>query len=572
MPGRPARQPSKARPWRLCAMNLDELESAAPPAPAQAKSPRGEVVTDPQQLKAWRDAGALPPRGLRTVVAFPLALDASWSAVRAAIAAKTQSLGGDLAEDHGALYARRRPIAKDFEKIGPAWKRREGLVGTVKRADELWVKRTLTLSRGELAYFEKPNDWMVSTSARGRLSVTKDTSIIATENEDGAYFRGPAGAPTPHTLSVNDEWTFAFEDARALTAWRDALEKAKTTPPGPPPPIFELRAAAATSSGSESRTRHVVVACDGDCREPIRAAVRALRDEDAACDQLWKSGSRAPPDVFVLLDLAAAARRKAILKHRDAFARVRSGLDDAKLRVEKVRELVQPGYTAARLDVPSVQIPDIDKPSNDWRDGCVDDDARSDALEAAVSYLPVNETDRLVSLRRACSSASAALESRAHTKAAEDARKQQRDLVDIVEPAVKRGLRDMCDSLADAVKAGAWIGPEAPSSDLWRVDEVAALTKDVVLVRFACTRDSVTPGTVWVTREATYFAPSLVGKVSSFFSFSSKKEEKLIRMAHADLSKASRVASPVPLKSNAVSLKGRDGTSLILTLITPGPR
>ena len=23
----------------------------------------GEVVTDPQQLKAWRDAGALPPRG-----------------------------------------------------------------------------------------------------------------------------------------------------------------------------------------------------------------------------------------------------------------------------------------------------------------------------------------------------------------------------------------------------------------------------------------------------------------------------------------------------------------------------
>ena len=60
-------------------MNLDELENAAPPAPAQAKSPRGEVVTDPQQLKAWRDAGALPPRGLRTVVAFPLALDASWS-------------------------------------------------------------------------------------------------------------------------------------------------------------------------------------------------------------------------------------------------------------------------------------------------------------------------------------------------------------------------------------------------------------------------------------------------------------------------------------------------------------
>ena len=58
--------------------------------------------------------------------------------------------------------------------------------------------------------------------------------------------------------------------------------------------------------------------------------------------------------------------------------------------------------------------------------------------------------------------------------------------------------------------------------------------------------------------------------MSSFFSFSSKKEEKLIRMAHADLSKASRVASPVPLKSNAVSLKGRDGTSLILTLITPG--
>ena len=128
----------------------------------------------------------------------------------------------------------------------------------------------------------------------------------------------------------------------------------------------------------------------------------------------------------------------------------------------------------------------------------------------------------------------------------------------------------MCDSLADAVKAGAWIGPEAPSSDLWRVDEVAALTKDVVLVRFACTRDSVTPGTVWVTREATYFAPSLVGKVSSFFSFSSKKEEKLIRMAHNDLAKASRVASPVPLKSNAVSLKSRDGTSLILTLITPG--
>ena len=374
MPGRPARQPSKARPWRLCAMNLDELENAAPPAPAQAKSPRGEVVTDPQQLKAWRDAGALPPRGLRTVVAFPLALDASWSAVRAAIAAKTQSLGGDLAEDHGALYARRRPIAKDFEKIGPAWKRREGLVGTVKRADELWVKRTLTLSRGELAYFEKPNDWMVSTSARGRLSVTKDTSIIATENEDGAYFRGPAGAPTPHTLSVNDEWTFAFEDARALVAWRDALEKAKTSPPGPAPPIFELRAAAATSSGSETRQRHMVVACDGDCREPIRAAVRALRDEDAACDQLWKSGSKAPPDVFVLLDLAAAARRKAILKHRDAFARVRSGLDDAKLRVEKVRELVQPGYTAARLDVPSVQIPDIDKPSNDWRDGCTDED------------------------------------------------------------------------------------------------------------------------------------------------------------------------------------------------------
>ena len=215
-------------------MNLDELENAAPPAPAQAKSPRGEVVTDPQQLKAWRDAGALPPRGLRTVVAFPLALDASWSAVRAAIAAKTQSLGGDLAEDHGALYARRRPIAKDFEKIGPAWKRREGLVGTVKRADELWVKRTLTLSRGELAYFEKPNDWMVSTSARGRLSVTKDTAIVAAEaSDEPAYFRGPAGAPTPHTLSVNDEGTFAFEDARSLIAWRDALEKAKTTPPAP---------------------------------------------------------------------------------------------------------------------------------------------------------------------------------------------------------------------------------------------------------------------------------------------------------------------------------------------------
>ena len=207
----------------------------------------GAVLVDMTRERGLRDAGALPPRGLRTVVAFPLALDASWSAVRAAIAAKTQSLGGDLAEDHGALYARRRAIARDFEKIGPAWKRREGLVGTVKRADELWVKRTLTLSRGELAYFEKPTDWMVSTSARGRLSVTKDTSIVATENEDGAYFRGPAGAPTPHTLSVNDEWTFAFEDSRSLTAWRDALETAKTTPPTQPPPIFELRAAAATS-------------------------------------------------------------------------------------------------------------------------------------------------------------------------------------------------------------------------------------------------------------------------------------------------------------------------------------
>ena len=38
------------------------------------------------------------------------------------------------------------------------------------------------------------------------------------------------------------------------------------------------------------------------------------------------------------------------------------------------------------------------------------------------------------------------------------------------------------------------------------VDEVAALTKDVVLKGFACTRDSVTPGTVWVTGEPVFRA------------------------------------------------------------------
>ena len=144
--------------------------------------------------------------------------------MRAAIAAKTQSLGGDLAEDHGLYMLVEDPSRKISRGSAPR--------GSAARAS--WAPSKgrrvvgqghINLSRGELACFEKPNDWMVSTSARGRLSVTKDTSVIATENEDGAYFRGPAGAPTPHTLSVNDEWTAAFEDARALTAWRDALEK-----------------------------------------------------------------------------------------------------------------------------------------------------------------------------------------------------------------------------------------------------------------------------------------------------------------------------------------------------------
>lgn len=547
-------------------MNLDELEARTPNAPARVKSPRGEVVTEPTQLRTWKEAKALPPRGLKTVIAFPLPLDASWSAVRAAIASKTQQLGGDVAEDNGALYARRKLVEADFNKIGPAWKRREGAVASVKRADELWVSRTLTLARGELAYYERPNDWMVATSARGRVTVDTDT-VIKGGSDDG-YFRGPAGAPTAHVLSVNDEWTFAFADARSLRAWSTALEAAKTIKYGPPPPVFELRAAACTSSGSESRTRHIVVACDGDCREPIRSAVKALRDEDASLEALWRKGPQ-PLDVFVLLDLAAAARRRAVLKHADAFQRARDGLKAANLRIEKARELVRPGYTAARLDVPRVAIPDIAPAPTDWRDGGLDADARSDALEAAAAFIPAGEPDRLLSLRRAASAIASMLEARSITKAAEDGRRQLRDLETVVGPVVQRGLRDMCDSLANAVKAGAWIGPEAPSSDLWRIDDVAALTKDVVLVRFACTRDAMTPGTVWVTRDATYFAPTFQ-KAASFFSFSSKKEEALTRLSHSDLAKASRVASPVPLKTNAVSLKARDGTSLILTLSSPG--
>ena len=547
-------------------MNLDELEARPPDAPARAKSPRGEVVTEPTQLRTWKEAKALPPRGLKTVVAFPLPLDASWSAVRAAIAARTQQLGGDTAEDNGALYARRKLVEADFNKIGPAWKRREGAVASVKRADELWVSRTLTLARGELAYYERPNDWMVATSARGRVTV--DAKTVIQGGSDDGYFRGPAGAPTAHVLSVNDEWTFAFEDERSLRAWSTALEAAKTTKHGPPPPVFELRAAACTSSGSESRTRHIVVACDGDCREPIRSAVKALRDEDASLEALWLKSPQ-PLDVFVLLDLAQAARRRAVLKHAEAFQRVRDGLEAATLRIEKARELVRPGYTAARLDVPRVTIPDIAPAPKDWRDGGADADARSDALEAAAAFIPAGEADRLLSLRRAASAIAAMLEARSITKAAEDGRQQLRDLETVVGPVVQNGLRDMCDSLADAVKAGALIGPEVPSSDLWRIDDVAALTKDVVLVRFACTRDAMTPGTVWVTRDATYFAPTFQ-KAASFFSFSSKKEEALTRLSHSDLAKASRVASPVPLKTNAVSLKARDGTSLILTLSSPG--
>ena len=49
MPGRPARQPSKARPWRLCAMNLDELESVA-------------SLKDNTSLKELKCAAAFTPR------------------------------------------------------------------------------------------------------------------------------------------------------------------------------------------------------------------------------------------------------------------------------------------------------------------------------------------------------------------------------------------------------------------------------------------------------------------------------------------------------------------------------
>ena len=109
-----------------------------------------------------------------------------------------------------------------------------------------------------------------------------------------------------------------------------------------------------------------------------------------------------------------------------------------------------------------------------------------------MSYLPVNETDRPVSLRRACRRRPR-LRKRAHTKAAEDAREQQRDLVDVVEPAVKRGLRDMCDSPADAVKAGP-DRPEAPSSDLWRVH--GSINEGCGAGALRVYQGSVTPGTV----------------------------------------------------------------------------
>ncbi|KAJ1462645.1 hypothetical protein M885DRAFT_610682 [Pelagophyceae sp. CCMP2097] len=435
------------------------------------------------------------------------------------------------------------------------------------------------------------------------------------------------GAPTAHVLEVaggaGPAWTFCFDDAETLSKWRRALA-ACAVDGGGGAASYAVRVGAATSlAANRSRERWFVVECAGDVGPVVAAVARAAAEveDEARLASAARLGrfDAAASGLRLVVDLdggvVAELRRGGAAELPAALRAERNALERAVearfAAVAATTALLRPAYDAARQPLPRRPVLQDDFLATLLRDApqhhcsnVVDYDALRCASTSAADVRAAERASASASapddvkalLERcfngpderptadACAAARAALLARAASHAARHADEALRDLAarratwttdTIIKPlddAIAQATEALLSDLPGLVRAGAWIGSSGPSAELWsRFDDAAAL-RDAALVQSAAIHGRATPGTLFCSATAIYFAPApalaALGGLGARFGLA--KAAVSLRVPLRDVSAASRAQSPVPLKNNALLLETADGARHTFTLTAPG--
>ncbi|KAJ8598217.1 hypothetical protein CTAYLR_005520 [Chrysophaeum taylorii] len=552
-----------------------------------------EAVPSPQFERGQAEGLSSWPGG--DVVVCELGMDVAWGDFLQRLGAALETPVTAKTEEEAEVV--RRVERRDFERVGVVWKRREGAASLALHARDLWTRRVLGVLDGSLRYYATESDeW---DAPRGAMSLGEG---FVARYGDSAAVQETLSSPTAWVMEVTrreSSWLVCFESGGDMDEWMRAIARAQRKPE-PRRFHYALRSAVAVPS-----FRRRVVACrrivaSEDVEAAISDVARRLDESaDVAMADVLAARDRGEPYALLSLDphvladtrrwLWAAARRELVAFSTEAMESVGREAE----RLGRLASLVRPAYASARLVLPDASL-DL-APLEAARAAACDDDDDEELPEAA-SAVAENEVADIVDrafagpgdVAAACRFVRRTLAARAATLAAtairtaavepwRDARRKR-----VAEAANACGRRataakiGLVAAATEAVRAGAWIGPDGPSANLWQRFEAAATQKQCALASFAVTVNNAA-ATLWVCALALYVAPSktLAGRLfSKALGAVSGGTGTLpptgLVVPTRVLSQTLRVPSPVPLKNNALELVYRPNSRLVLTLNAPG--
>jgi len=609
-------------------MNVEEMASSKSntkkASPRHVTEKRAQVMSDPETLQFWKEAGVVSNAG-GEVVTLEVPLDVRWSDLVSRLMQITEEMGG-VCEAAGSSDLRcfRNVSAGDFRKVGVAWKRRDGAAGLLSstNTESVWVRRVVALTFGaSLRYFgeddvAKVGDW---ERPRGEIDDLRGATLRFA-NEHSSVL----GAPTGYVVQIEQDavfWLLCFESPDESEAWRLALREVFASPTNnnaggdasssdlsssssvtkkKTPPSFDYVARATTSLATTARrTRHLVL--EARRRRPSweRSAESAVEAADASADVAFadrlankERGLLSLPlldvDARVVHEFRVAAAVAVQRRHTAAVRDARARIAEAQALADKTTALVKAAYAKAKLMLPELVL---SPPLSEKEDSSQDDDHdETVAREGAEALRDGGDEQRVVDhcfssdssdVGAACRASRRALAARAASDAADRVqRSSARRLaakLEALEAHVSSQLAraathkaTLCSAFDRAVAVdNAWPGADSPTAKLWTAREDAAKAKSPALVALAAT-NSLVPGTLFVGTKALYFEASSNSVLTAVLSASSRKNKKGgVDIPLAAVTALSRVPSPVPLKKNALKvLLGTD--SAVFTLSTPG--
>lgn len=593
-------------------MNFDAYEDDSSAANQEAsESPGKDVVSlegvsrDSELFAAWKRGEVLscpaPVKG--DVLLAEVSMDVPWASVLERCGRVVEGEDGRIVEamEEGVVELRRKVSRRDFDLVGTFYKRRDGVASAVVSARELWVPRVFGVRDGSLKYYgeEEVLDW---DKCRGELSLAKGVRLLVAGNEVPIE---ELGAPSPHLMEITDDttaWLVCFESQEDMGMWRDAIAKAQNKKERGG--SFAYRLCSGTSVPDGKQRKRFLVAERLVARSDMERSLEGiLQSLEAGADLLVadalasrekvKLGEQVdePPltrlDPRVAWDLQRGRFWLARLTYEDAKQGARARIAEEQKRLDKLLVLVRPSYVAAKLPVPLFELepafPDLD----------VDfDDAEAVANAANMTaFEPEEVIDKAFGqtsdIGAACRLTRRGVASRLAAAASELVNAQVKAALDTAIEGLRGDITAASDrahaAKVDAVRIltvairdnNSWIGPDSPSAELWLKFPDAAQAKHPALARYTAT-EGLTAGALFICADALYFAPStdvasrLVSKAFSFTKQTAQAKVVNLAIRVLDIATIEKVASPVPLKNNALSVALKDKTTYVFTLNAPG--